>query len=68
MNLILSQLIPGEDDGKVSIARTRLAGMKAHLVLPVTHTFMMSNSSVIEQTLHFLANGEFRELRAQATH
>jgi pimeloyl-ACP methyl ester carboxylesterase len=67
MNLILSQLIPGEDDGKVSIARTRLAGMKAHLVLPVTHTFMMSNSSVIEQTLHFLANGEFRELPAPAS-
>ena len=61
INLILSFLVPGEDDGKVSVENTKLKGMNDHLVMPVTHTFMMSNKNVISQTIYFLQNGKFNK-------
>ncbi len=60
INLILSSMIPGIDDGKVSVDSTRLGGMNDHLEMAVTHPFMMKNSKVIEQVLHYLEHGKFK--------
>ena len=54
-------MIDGKDDGKVSVENTKVDGMKEHLVVHTTHTFMMRNNKVIEATLRFLQNGTFNK-------
>lgn len=59
LNILSSVLIPGDSDGTVSIESTRLEGMTDFIVLPYNHTFLMSKSGVIKQTIHFLQHGKF---------
>lgn len=60
INPILSLLIPGEDDGKVSIENARLQGMTDFLVVPHSHPLIMNSDRVIRQTSHFLRRGSFQ--------
>lgn len=54
------QITFGEpNDGIVTVKSTRLAGMKEHLVLPHTHTFMMNSPAVSDATIHFLQHENF---------
>ena len=59
VDAVLATQIPGENDGKVSVERAKVEGMRDFLVLPVTHTFIVNNDVVIGQTLHFLKHGQF---------
>jgi len=49
----------GPNDSVVTVESTRVDGMKAHMVLPVTHQLMMRNNEVIDQAIHFLKTGSF---------
>jgi pimeloyl-ACP methyl ester carboxylesterase len=59
INFILSWIIPGTDDGKVSIKRAQVAGMADFLITHHTHPYIMKADDVIEQTLSFLRQGRF---------
>jgi len=60
INLIGSALIPGPNDGTVSVARAKVEGMRDFLVVPYGHTFIMMRKVVAEQTLQFLRTGHFQ--------
>ena len=59
VNIILSQYLPNPDDGKVSVASTRVEGMQDFIKVPYSHPFIMRAPLVIEQTQAFLARGKF---------
>lgn len=58
-NPLYSYLIPGADDGKVSVERAKVNGMKDFLVVPRSHSFIMNSDMAIEQTINFLESGSF---------
>ena len=60
INLILSTYLPDIDDGKVTVESAKVAGMCGFVALPVTHTFIMKNDSVIDEVIHFLNFGKFK--------
>jgi pimeloyl-ACP methyl ester carboxylesterase len=60
INFILSMLIPGDDDGKVSVERAKLVGMNDFLVMPHSHPFIMKQDDVITQTITYLHSGSFK--------
>ena len=59
INWLLSSMLPGPNDGKVTVENTKLEGMADHLTLPVTHPLMMRNKRVIESIIVFLQQGSF---------
>lgn len=61
VNWINSLIIPGVDDGKVSVARTRVEGMADHRVVHATHVWMMDNMQVQLLTVGFLRAGRFED-------
>lgn len=56
---VSSAVIPGPDDGKVSVESTKVQGMRDHIIVNASHTFFPQNERVIVQTYNFLRFGAF---------
>ena len=57
-------LLPGDDDGVVTVAGTHLAGEADHLVLPSLHTTLPWRRDTLRHCAHFLATGRFATIPA----
>ncbi|WP_457576156.1 esterase/lipase family protein [Desulfomarina sp.] len=55
----LSSYFKGKNDGKVSVERAKVEGMRDFLVVHRSHPFIMDADEVIAATLAFLQNGSF---------
>ena len=66
LNPLYSLIIPGDDDGTVAVARTRVPGMDDFIVIDASHTFVMHSAAAIHQTRAFLAAGRFDHPVAKA--
>jgi triacylglycerol lipase len=51
--------LPGRDDGKVTVARAKLAGMSDFRVIHATHSFVTYNNEAIRLTIQFPRTGKF---------
>lgn len=60
-NPFISALLPNPDDGKLTVASTRVDGMRDFLALPVNHHSIMKDEAVIRNTLAFLRQGRFAD-------
>jgi len=56
----LKYFFPGPNDGKVSVERAQVAGMRDFLVLPCGHSMIMRKKNVQQQILHFLEKERFQ--------
>ncbi|WP_437226714.1 esterase/lipase family protein [Planctomicrobium sp. SH661] len=54
-------LIPGDDDGTVSVEATKLPGAADFIEIPSLHSLMVWNANVIDATVRFLKTGALRE-------
>ncbi len=59
LNPLFSSWLPGEDDGKVSVASTHLAGERDHRVVPYSHTWLGARTETLRHIRTFLAHGHF---------
>jgi len=58
-NPIGSLVLPGQSDGTVSVASTRLDGMTDFVALPTSHTFILRSDAAADRVLEFLRAGRF---------
>lgn len=63
-----SPVIPGEDDGKVSVESAKLEEMSDFITVHNGHTFIMRDDSVINQILYFLKHGSFNKKASPPAH
>jgi hypothetical protein len=58
-NPLMSAMLPDEDDGKVTVARTQVEGMDDFKIVSNSHFAMMKSDDVIADTARFLRTGHF---------
>ena len=59
LNPLLSSLLTGPNDGKVTVARAQLDGMRDFIVLHYSHTWLMWRKNTMRQIQCFLESGKF---------
>lgn len=52
-------LLPGDNDGTITVDTAKLPGARDFAVLPVLHSFIMDNEQVRQYVLRFLKHGYF---------
>lgn len=57
---LASIALPRPHDGRVSVDRTRVAGMTDHIVLSSSHPLILRHAGAIAQASYFLRHGSFR--------
>ncbi len=57
---VFSDILPGDDDGRVSVASTRIEGMADHIVLSHGHTSLLWSVRCHDQIVAFLKTGSFQ--------
>lgn len=66
INPVMSAMLPDPDDGKVSVASTRIEGMTDFVIVENSHRYITSSDAVIENTKSFLRTGAFADSKKQA--
>lgn len=61
INVLASAMLPDEDDGKVTVERTQVAGMTDFLIVDDSHRYMLRSRESLENTVAFLRTGRFLE-------
>jgi triacylglycerol lipase len=59
LNPLLSGMLTGPNDGKVTVASAQIEGMRDFLVLPFSHTWLMWRKTTLRQIQCFLETGRF---------
>jgi hypothetical protein len=59
INFFMSAMLPDPDDGKVSVASTRVRGMKDFMIVDDSHHSIVSDPAVIANARAFLRTGTF---------
>ena len=60
-NELNDPVLPGKDDGVVSVEATKIDGMTDFIIIETGHSRMRYDSEVAEQTIEFIKNGVFKE-------
>ncbi len=58
-NAPFSQIIPGPDDGRVSVESTKLESMSDYMEFPLSHSFITFSKDVQDAALWFIEFGRF---------
>ena len=58
---IFSCMIPGKDDGRVSIESAQVEGMRDFKIVHATHPFIVKKRRVIAEVIEFLKSGRFSD-------
>lgn len=59
INLLMSAMLPDADDGKVTVAATRVDGMDDFLIVENSHRYISQSDIVFRNTASFLKTGRF---------
>jgi hypothetical protein len=63
----MSAMLPEPNDGKVSVASTRIDGMTDFLLVDNSHHYITESDVVIYNTSYFLKHGIFAESTMRAS-
>ncbi len=67
INFFMSAMLPAPNDGKVSVASTRIDGMADFLIVDNSHHYITESDIVIRNTSFFLKHGMFADSVLQAS-